>query len=68
MLHYANKAAAASVRGNIPDAHLDRKIRDLIFKLDAVAERIPPDDLGETNEAIESINEVVEFLDDLRRQ
>jgi hypothetical protein len=68
MLHYANKAAAASVRGDIRNALLDRKISDLIFKLDAAAERIPPDDLGGTNEAIENINEVVEFLNDLRRQ
>lgn len=68
MLHYANKAAAASVGGNIRNALLDRKISDLIFKLDALAERIPPDHLGGTNEAIENINEVVEFLNDLRRQ
>jgi hypothetical protein len=69
MLYNANKAAAASVRGNnISNALLDRKISGLIFKLDMVADRIPPDDLSGTNEAIESINEVVEFLNDLRRQ
>jgi hypothetical protein len=68
MLNYANTAAAASVRANITDAGLEQKISDLIYKLDTVAERIPPDDLGGTNDAIESINEVVEFLNDLRRQ
>jgi hypothetical protein len=68
MVYYAHKAAAASVGGNIGNALLDRKIGDLIFKLDMVADRIPPGDFGETNDAIESINEVVEFLTDLRRQ
>ena len=57
----------ASDRTNIRKAVFERMVGNLIQKLDMVADRIPPDELGGANEAIKSINEVVEFLDDLRR-
>ena len=68
MLNYANKAAAASVRNNIGEAISRPVIGDLILGLDMAADRIPPDDLGGTNEAIVAINAAVDFLDELRRQ
>ena len=68
MLHYANKAADASVRNKIKEAIFDRVIGDLILGLDMAADHIPPNDLGGTNEAIAAINAAVDFLDELRRQ
>jgi hypothetical protein len=44
----------------------DRTIADLIFALDRVADRIPPDDLGGADEAVVTINTVVDLLQNLR--
>ena len=67
-LSYANNAACARAARNIASrAVFDRKIVDLILKLDRVVDYIPPDDLGGANEAHATIDELVDFLEGLRR-
>jgi hypothetical protein len=67
-LSYANNAASArAARNTASRAGFDRKIVDLILKLDRVADYIPPDDLGGANEAHAILNEHVDFLEGLRR-
>jgi hypothetical protein len=68
MFNYANKAATASVGNSIQEAIFDRVIGDLIIGLEVAAYRIPPNDLGSTNEAIAAISAAVDFLNKLRRQ
>jgi hypothetical protein len=67
-LSYANNAVCARATRNAASRMvLDRKIVDLILKLDRVVDHIPPDDLGGANEAHTTINELVDFLEGLRR-
>jgi hypothetical protein len=67
-LSYANNAACARAARNIASrAVFDRKIVDLILKLDRDVEYIPPDGLGGANEAHVTIDELVDFLEGLRR-
>jgi hypothetical protein len=63
---YWKNAAATSLRTDVGMAILDRTISDLILRLDMAADRIPPNDLGGTDEAHGGINSVVQFLNELR--
>ena len=68
-LSYANNAACARATRNAAGrAVFNRKIVDLILKLDRVVDYIPPDDLGGVNKAHATINELVDFLEGLRRK
>jgi hypothetical protein len=67
MSYIGTIAPPASVRTSIRKAVFDRKIGDLILKLDRVVDHIPPDDLGGANEAHAIIDELVDFLEWLRR-
>ena len=67
-LSYANNAACARAARNTASRPVfNRKIIDLILKLDRVVDYIPPDDLGGANEAHATIDELVDFLEGLRR-
>ncbi|MGY8668758.1 hypothetical protein Q3C01_41210 [Bradyrhizobium sp. UFLA05-109] len=67
-LSYAHNAACArAARNTASRAVFDRKIGDLILKLDLVADHIPPDHLGGANEAHAAIDELVDVLEGLRR-
>ena len=67
MTYIGSVALPASVRTNIRKAAFDRMVGDLILKLDRVVDHIPPDDLGGANEAHAIIDELVDFLEWLRR-
>jgi hypothetical protein len=65
---YSNNAACArAARNTVSRAVFNRKIFDLILKLDRVVDYIPPDDLGGANKAHATIDELVDFLVGLRR-
>jgi hypothetical protein len=66
-MYASNAVGARTARNTASRVVLDRKIGDLILKLDRVADYIPPDDLGGVNEAHATINELVDFLEGLRR-
>ena len=67
-LIYADNAACARAARNVASgAVFNRKIVDLILKLDRVVDYIPPDDLGGAKEAHTTIDELVDFLEGLRR-
>ena len=62
-----NAACARATRNTASRLVFNRKIIDLILKLDRVVDYIPPDDLGGANEAHTTIDELVDFLEGLRR-
>jgi hypothetical protein len=67
IINYANHAASARAARNTASRVVFDRIVDLILKLDRVVDYIPPDDLGGANEAHTTIDELVDFLEGLRR-